>query len=76
MEKPQIDENNIHGGVNLPPISKSTHDNQPKEVIWDRGEYAEGAWPGVSVGKLQYHPFGGDKAQTKSNLVINFFLAG
>ena len=43
MEKPQIDENNIHGGVNLPPISKSTHDNQPKEVIWDRGEYAEGA---------------------------------
>jgi hypothetical protein len=43
MEKPQINENNIHVGVNWPPIGKSTHDNQPKEVICNRGEYVEGA---------------------------------
>jgi hypothetical protein len=36
----------IHGGLNRPPIGKSTHDNQPKEGVHNRGESGEGARPG------------------------------
>ena len=39
MELPKINENNIHGGVNWPPIGKSTHDNQPKTGSRSRGEH-------------------------------------
>jgi hypothetical protein len=47
--------NNLHGGVNWLPTGKSTHDNQPKEVVWDR-----------SAGNMRYHRVGGDKVQIES----------
>ena len=39
MEKCKNNENKIHGGVNRPPIGKSTHNNQPKTSSRDGGEH-------------------------------------
>jgi hypothetical protein len=63
MEHHKNNENKIHDGVNQPPIGKSTHDNQPKEVVHNRGQYGEDACPGVSMGGVRHHYFGGNKVQ-------------
>ncbi len=39
MELPKNNENNIHGGVNWPPIGKSTHNNKPKTGSRNGGEH-------------------------------------